>query len=66
MLVIKLGSRFCVFSFSFRVRATSLVFASVYKFTVFASGLLFNFRVCVTNLVFASVYNFSFPSVWQV
>ena len=35
----------------FRVCAISLVFASVYKFTVFASGLLFYFRVCVTILV---------------
>ena len=47
--------------FSFRVRVTSLVFASVYKFTVFASGLLFNFRVCVTNLVPASVCQLWFP-----
>ena len=37
-----------------------LVFASVYKFTVFASVLLFYFRVCVTTLVLASVCKFSF------
>ena len=45
---------------SFRVCATSLVFASVYTFTVFASVLLFYFRVWVTTLVLASVYKFSF------
>ena len=50
---------------SFRVCATSLVFASVYQVTVFESvsilfsrlGYKFSFRVCV---------QFYFPSVWQV
>ena len=60
LLVFQLGSRFCVISFSFRVCATSLVFASVYKFTVFASALLFYFPVCVTTSVLASVCKFSF------
>lgn len=59
LVFVQLGSRFCVISFSSSVCATSLVFTSVYRFTIFPSVTAFVlqlwlWRLC-TTLVFASV-----------